>query len=137
MKERYQQIINPHSDRVEAFDLIVGLDQNKKWHIEVVEWEPPKTEKQTGYLEEVVYPTIAEESGHDVDELRAYYYARFLPKKVITVFAEECYENGTLSDFGRHTTSYFITQVIAHANTELGIKIPDPDKNWKLNRKRK
>ena len=110
--------------------ILSGYEDTPKVRIIIEKQRGAKTLKQLGYLFGVVYPEISRHTGHSIDELDAIFKAKYLKKKLMWRGGElttiDSKANLTSLEMGE-----FITAIIEEAQ-ELGIEIPKPDKNCRL-----
>lgn len=84
-----------------------------------------RSREQLGYLWGVVYPLIAEHTGHSTEDLHEVFKAKYLHHRVIWRGADMLLP-GSTSVLTANEMAEFITNVIQEAN-ELEIEIPPPD----------
>ncbi len=95
-----------------------------------VRFEPPKrtrSTRQNSYLWGVCYSMIANETGHDPEEVHKWMSLKFLPRQFITIAGEE--QEVTKSTTGLDTREFeiYTERVRAFAAQELGLNIPLPN----------
>ena len=110
--------------------ILFGYEDTPKVRITIEKERGAKTKKQLGYYFGVVLPEIARHTGHSVDELDSIFKAKYLKRKLQWRGGElqtiESKANLTSDEMGE-----FISNVIIEA-LDLGITVPDADKNWDL-----
>lgn len=99
----------------EPCDVIVVVERRKR----------SKSRQQLGYLFGVIYPEIANHTGHSVEELDAIFKEMFLKKKVMWRGADR-FITVSKADLTTNEMAEFITNVITEAG-ELGIEVPEAD----------
>lgn len=111
---------NHHLDKLEGKKLWLHLEDLKK----------QRSLKQNAYYWGVVIPLIADEIGeHDHNYVHALMKHRFLTKK--KVIKNKVYEaTGSTRKLNTNQFNIFMDKVIHWANTELGLQIPPPDKEY-------
>lgn len=84
-----------------------------------------RSKEQMGYLWAVVYPYIAEHTGHTPEDLHDIFKAKYLRRKRVWRNGDVVIV-GSTSDLSTNEMAEFITNIIVEAN-ELGISVPPPD----------
>lgn len=83
------------------------------------------------YFHGVVIPMIAEETGMDEAEVKAFLKAKFLSKEVVMAGKDNQWETavivGRSSKADSHTFGLFLEKCVAWASSFLGLVIPEPD----------
>ena len=105
------------------------LDSRKVRYIEVdfKNAQSLKSLQQLGYIWGVIFPVLSKELGYGVDEIYLVYKNKFL-KDFVTIGEKEVLRIKGLSDLNMKETSEFIEKIIIHAETELGIIVPEAEK---------
>lgn len=90
-----------------------------------------RSKEQLGYLWGVVYPLIAEHTGHSKEDLHEIFKAKYLQNH-ISWRGSEMIVAGSTTRLSANEMAEFITNVIVEAN-ELEIEVPDPDPLYQFN----
>lgn len=104
----------------------------KKWegkNIEITKVESSKTQQQLGYLFGVVFKIISEYTGFTVEETYQVYKRKYL--RYHKEYKGKIYKfNKGLSQCKVSEAAEFIDKVIIHAQTDLGLIIPEPSSEF-------
>ena len=91
-----------------------------------------KSKEQAGYLWGVVYPEIAEHTGHSPEELHDIFKRKFLLRRRLWRGTELAVV-GSTHTLTANEMAEFISKIILEAG-EMEIAIPDPDKLYQFKR---
>lgn len=91
-----------------------------------VQMDRGKRTSQANRYYRLILGLIADETGHDPDELHEYYKRRFLVARTIEVMGEEI-EVWTTTEENQEAFIAYTEQIRRHALLDLGIETPDPD----------
>lgn len=112
--------------------MIQQFEDNKNVDVTVSPRNRSKSKEQQGYLWGVVYPEIAEHTGHTPEELHDIFKRKFLLRKRFWRGAELAVVGSTQS-LTANEMAEFISKIILEAG-EMEIAIPDPDKLYQFKR---
>ena len=110
--------------------ILFGYEDTPKVRIIIEKDRGAKTKRQLGYLFAVVYPEIARHTGMSIEDIDLALKAKYLKTKLmwrggnLEVINEKKYL--TSDEMGE-----YLANVLLEAG-EMGIEIPQPDKNWDL-----
>ncbi len=102
--------------------------ENKEIEIHLV--QGGKTKAQLGYYWGVVMPIISQATGFTTEEAHEVYKKKFATYQKVHKGKVYKFTKG-LSDMRVGEASEFISKVLNHARTDLGLIIPDADEEFK------
>ena len=94
-----------------------------KYRITLSDTKPKRSGQQNNFLWGVVYPTISEETGNDIDDLHEYAKRKFLPPRFIEINGEEIKVPGSTKDLNKHEFTEYIDKLQAWS----GVALPNPE----------
>ncbi len=100
--------------------------------IEIKILEDSKTLQQTRYLFGIVFKIIAEDKGYTLEEIAYIYKEKYLRYSKEKDGKTYWFTKG-ISELDKVEMAKFIDQVIMHAQSELGLIIPEPDPEFEYN----
>lgn len=104
----------------EPCDVLVHIERRKRG----------RTNAQNAYYWAVVLPEVAPHTGHSIEDLHEVFKAKFLSGKQ-TWRGTELRIIRSTTDLTSDEFAEYLSKVILEAN-ELGIQVPQADKNWDL-----
>lgn len=99
-----------HPDRWEAFKRTL---KDGRYKLIVKPMKQQRTLDQNSYYWGVVLPTIADETGHDVNELHDIFKQRFLQRKTVTFNNKDYEVTGSSTDLSTQEFSEYIERIKA------------------------
>ncbi len=106
-------------------ELLDGLRKNKVWQVTV---EPYKTRRSLN--QNALYwrwlSILAEETGHDNDDLHEFFKAKFLEPRTVDLHGEEIAVRST-AKLAADEFKLYLDKVYAFVTSELGILLPLPE----------
>jgi len=105
-------------------EYVLSLPKGTYW-IEIKKAKSERTLSQNNYLWAVVYPTVAESSGHTPAEIHDVFKRMFLTPRFIKYKDKEIKIPGSTARLTKVEFGEYIERVRAHV-AEDGITIPDP-----------
>lgn len=129
MKERpyYSRICKSETDYQKMLAAVTALKVNYPAEVLILPWKPRRTDQQNRYLWGVVYATIAQETGHNPNDLHEYFLGEFFGWEVYDVMGisrKRPQERSSRQIKARF--SEYIESIISRA-ANLGIMIPPPE----------
>lgn len=118
------------SKRRELGDFIANLPLDRNVEVRIRAWSPSHTDDQRGYLWGVVYKTIADFTGYDVNDLHDIYLGLHFGRETREILGVPVSRPSRRSS-GLGTQAYFdYTEFIRqHAMEKLGCFVPLPEKD--------
>ena len=116
-------------DRNQAITALVKIDLSKGYYFELLKRRKVRTISQNR-LERLWLACIAEETGHDSNELHDYFKEKYIEPEEIIIFGEKkiIYSTRNLNTI---QFKQFLDKIQTFSSVELGIILPIPeDKAW-------
>jgi hypothetical protein len=98
-----------------------------------------RSNEANSYLWGVVYPLIGEHTGYSSEEVHEIFKQKFIEREYFLTnkdgeIVEAVKAPGTTRTMSKSVFWEYVDKVILFASCELGVEIPQPDKNYKDNR---
>lgn len=122
-------IIRNAALRQRAADLVANLDLSKTWRVTVVRYQKRRSLSQNALYWKwcnVVAAIVADDTGMDIDEVHAFFKAKFLPAKIIEI-AGQTVEHRTTTKLTTAEMSDYMTRITAFCSSDLGLFLPTPE----------
>lgn len=102
--------------------LVLGLNAEKKWRIEVAQHLERRTLSQNKLLWSI-YTAIATETGHTSEEIHEYCKATFLPRRIVSFDGKDYEIVGSTALLDKPAFSEYVERVASWAAQEFGIQV--------------
>lgn len=119
-------ILVGEAQRAHAIALISKLDLSKRWKVTVARHQNKRSLNQNSLYWKWL-GIIAQETGHEADELHEYFKAKFLPPVFVELEGEAEAIRRSTTKLNTQDMSDYMDKVNAFAASQLGIILPQPD----------
>lgn len=119
-----------------AYDAAMRTMPDGEYTVTFERRKATRSEQQNRYYWGVVLATVAEHTGHGVDELHEYFKQRFNSKRVVLVdpTTGEVKDENTIglstAKLNKVTFADYVNHIVQFAHEDLNVTIPPPDPNW-------
>lgn len=118
------------ADNLRSF--VLSALPGREIRVEVCEYRKRRSDDQNKALWGLAYKLLHEATGHDVDDLHAFFLGEFFGWETIDVLGQK--RRVPIKRSSKLTTvefSEFFSFIQQRAAETVGIYIPDPDPSWK------
>ena len=122
-------IIRGEDQRKLALLTIGALDLTKPWKLTIERETKRRTLSQNALMWlwlDGVAQHVMEHTGHDKDDIHAFFKQKFLEPRHVTIGGDDCFLYSTRNLTRSEMTAY-IGKIYAWATTELGLFLPIPE----------